>query len=137
MDIEYKKILPEDVYVSILDEEQHACEPTGNNYIDAFVLLVRHYQHADAKFYAMKMNADPSHFGGAIYTLTGLFPKDWCVRYVMLSAYELLEKTDKSIKDVAKRCGFTSGTIFSRFFEQHAHMRPKIWRRQKRGIVKA
>ena len=146
MNYEYKKILPEDVYVTIFDREASEEElwkglprnfggnrPTDNNFIDLFARLVRSYQHAEVKFYAAQMNVNELHFNSAIQALTGISAKEWRTRYILLSACELLKSTDMSITEIAKRLNFTSITVFSRFFMQHTKLRPIIWRSRNKG----
>ena len=68
MDNNYRKIVPEDVFVSILDREATEEElwmglprdfmgnrPSGNDFIDLFARLVRQYQSRDIEFYAKIM----------------------------------------------------------------------------------
>lgn len=142
----YKKILPEEVYVTIFDrpatdeELWHGLpahfegnRPTGNNFIDLFARLMRRYQFAEAKFYASQMGIDDRYFGKTILALTGISAVEWRNRYVMMSAFELLEKTDQGIHEIATRLGFCHPSVFSRFFRQQTRMQPYQWRSNKRG----
>ena len=150
MDNSYKKIVPEDVFVSIFDREATEAElwmglprdfkgnrPSGNDFIDLFARLVRQYQSRDIAFYAKTMGVEKLHFGYAIRAMTGMSPVEWRDRYTMLSAKELLRKTDQNIRNIAQQMGFNSAAAFSRFFSHHARMAPKDWRWKNKVTTQA
>ena len=134
MDNNYRKIVPEDVFVSIFDREATEEElwmglprnfkgnrPSGNDFIDLFARLVRQYQSRSIEFYAKIMGVEKLDFRYAIRAMTGMSPVEWRDRYTMLSAKELLRTTEQGVGDIARRMGFGSTSAFSRFFSQHAH----------------
>ena len=128
MNTKYKQIKPSDVYYSIVEEEltnpegwrtvlsnEYGNYPSGNNFIDLFAGLVRKYGHTPIKTYAKMMGVSYAHLSGAIGAMTGMEPRQWVHEYLNLAACELIEKTDWSMKQIAKRLNF-SQVSFSRFF---------------------
>ncbi len=149
MSSEYKKILPEDVYITIFDRESTESElrselskdfsgnrPSGNDFIDFFASLVRAHQFRSVKYYAKLMGLDPLALNTTISVLTGIGAKEWCRRYVMLTACELLLKSEYGIGEISSRLGFSQVSVFSHFFLQQTKERPSDWQRRRRGIRK-
>ena len=143
MDNKYKLIRPEDVFVSIFDREATEEEmwmglprhfegnrPTGNNFMDLFARLVRQYQCRDIVFYAELMGIPDQFFGKAIRAMSGMSAVAWRDRYTILSACELLAKSDDSITDIAKRLGFSTASSFCHYFLKHSKSTPREWRRR-------
>ncbi len=148
MDFTFKKVLPEEVFVSIGTAHQPeirgnegselppqcANKISGVEFMDVFARLLWHYPFADIKFYAGRMNLSGSTLSCMVLALSGITAVEWRDRYVNMAARELLEHGMTSISDVAKRLGFTSISAFSRYFSQHNHKSPKQWRYDIRGF---
>ncbi len=145
MKYEYKKTLPEEIYISVIDRQTTEKElwlgypakftgnlPTENAFINLYANLVRKYQFLDSKDYAKMLGLTSNDFSATIRTLTGLNPNDWRDRYVMLSAYDLLRLTNMNMTEVSKRLGFTNPSIFSRYFKAHTKLTPTIWRKRNK-----
>ncbi len=143
----YKKILPQDVYTSInpiieIKETENGIKkiekcpnkPSGVEFMDAFAWLLWHRPFADNKYYASKLQVDETAFSHTIMVLSGISAKEWRDYYVKTAAYELLEHSELNIKDIAHRLGFTSLSVFSRYFEKNTGIRPLIWRFRARGF---
>lgn len=146
MEETYKKIIPEDIYITILDREPTEAErwmgidskcpghrPSGNNFIDLFARLIRTYGKKDGTFYAGILGEDADNFNGAIIVMTGMPAYEWINRYLLLAASEMLEKTNMRITAIAKRLGFTPSS-FSVFFKENREYTPYEWR--KRSIFR-
>lgn len=149
MDYSFKKVLPEDVFVSALpvsktsqvskeensDHEQCPNKLSGVEFMDVFARAVWHQMHANAPYYATKMQIPTDHLHKVIMTLSGISFAQWCDRYVNLAARELLEHSMLSIGQVSKRLGFNSPQIFSKYFYQHnSKNTPKEFRYAVRGF---
>lgn len=143
-DERYRKITPEQLFITILEREPTEAErwmgvesgctghrPTGNNFIDLFARLVRKYGKQDGAFYARKMGVERDDLYRSIIAMTGMSLPEWVGRYLLLAATELLEQTDLPITAVANRLGFSIQN-FTDFFKKHRKVSPKQWRRQQR-----
>lgn len=144
MEEKYKPIKPADVYYGFIEDEEYAiglwsgkvineygnCD-SGNNFIDLFAALVRKYGHLPVKSYAAKMGVKPRHFSGAIIAMTGMEAREWISEYLNLAACELIEKTDWSLTEIARKLNF-SPVAFTRFFYAMNKCQPYEWLMQKR-----
>jgi signal transduction histidine kinase/DNA-binding response OmpR family regulator/streptogramin lyase len=64
--------------------------------------------------------------------LTGMTPAAY-IRHIRLrQAKKLLLETDRSINEIALRCGFSNAQHFSRLFRKNYQVPPERWRRQAR-----
>ena len=148
MDFTFKKVLPEEVFVSIGSAQQPeprgvegskvppqcANKISGVEFMDVFARLLWYYPHADIKFYAGRMNLSGSTLSCMVLALSGITAVEWRDRYVNMAARELLEHGMTTIADVAKRLGFSSICAFSSYFSKHNHKSPKQWRYDIRGF---
>ena len=146
MEHTYKKILPEDLFVSLFERAATEEErwkgmpqmmtgnwPSGCIFMDCFARLVHRYQHADIRQYGKMLGLSANMLAATVHALSGIEAAEWRDRYVMLGARELLLTTDLSITEIAKRLGFVKCTTFSRFFSSQTKISPKVWRyRHKR-----
>ncbi|MGW9597514.1 GlxA family transcriptional regulator [Streptomyces chartreusis] len=64
---------------------------------------------------------------------TGTTPLRWLLTQRVLLAQELLEDSDQSIEDIARRCGFGSATSFRQHFQRQLCTSPTDYRRTFRG----
>ena len=148
MDYTFKKVLPEDVYVSIfpLDKSsktdeagnKHAPECanklSGMEFMDIFARMLWYWPYADIKIFSDKMQVDTPTFACVVNTFSGISTVEWRDRYVNLAARELLAESMMSITDIAEYLGFTSIHTFSRYFAKHNGKSPKHWRYSQRGF---
>ena len=137
----YKKILPEDVYVTASDREAteeelwqgiprdfHGNRPSGNDFMDTFACLVRVLKHVEISVYAKEMGVSTSDLGGAVRAMSGITAVQWRDRYLVLIAREYLEKTSMPIGQIGVCIGFNSPECFSRFFKLHTGKQPFEYR---------
>jgi methylphosphotriester-DNA--protein-cysteine methyltransferase len=142
MESVYKKILPEEVFISIFDREPTEAElwqgisgrewtgnrPTGNNFIDLFASLLRKHGHRKPFFYARLMGVTEKELSMVIKAMSGISAAEWIWRYLHLASCELLKETDMSIGEVSKRLGFSSLNTFTRYFYRMEGMYPSDFR---------
>lgn len=149
MEEKYKKITPEDIFITIFDREPTEAErwmgvlsscpghrPSGNNFMDLFAHLLRTYGKKDAKFYAARMGVDAIDFNGAVSAMSGMPVRDWINRYLELAACEMLEKSDIRITEIHKRLGFSAPSAFTTFFKEQTGETPYSWRCLKRDRIR-
>ena len=144
--IDYKKYVPEDIFVSYLGreatEEDIAAgyEPgqkvynrkTGIEVFDIFTDLVRKSKSRYPEFYAKKLGTTTEDMLGYFRVMSGMAAKDWIERYYLLVAVELLEKTNLPIEEIAKATGFSAVSSFSGYFAKQTGTPPVAWRKNKR-----
>lgn len=133
MDRYFKRILPEDVFVTGFDRASSDAElwkdipeafngnrPTGNNFMDIFIDMLHEYRSKDVGFYAEEMGVTRPDFTGTIRALSGLTPVEWINRYMMLVADELIRKEPgKSLVEVANQVGYKQSAAFVRAYYEH------------------
>lgn len=137
MDYTYKKIVPEDVFVSMLPANgDTACsnKQSGLEIIDIFARMIWHNPHKELIFYAQCLNISPNELNITVKVLTGIGALEWRNRFVNLAAHELLEDGYMSITEVAHRLGFNSTTTFSRYFRGLNKKSPTDLRFHTRGF---
>lgn len=146
MPIDYKKYVPEDIFVSYIGreatEEDIAAgyEPgqkvynkkTGIEVFDIFTDLVRESKSRYPEFYAEKFGVKSAHVLGYVKIMSGMEAKDWIEKYYLLVATELLEKTNLPIIEIAKATGFSAVSSFSGYFAKQTGTPPVAWRKSKR-----
>ncbi len=144
--IDYKKYVPEDIFVSYLGreatEEDIAAgyEPgqkvynrkTGIEVFDIFTDLVRKSKSRYPEFYAKKLGTTTEDMLGYFRVMSGMAAKDWIERYYLLVAVELLKKTNLPIEEIAKATGFSAVSSFSGYFTKQTGTPPVAWRKNKR-----
>ena len=141
MEHTYKKILPEDVFLSVFERkatEQELWQGypavikgnrlTGCHFMNCFAGLMHQYMHFPIESYAKILGLKKDGLSQTLFTLSGITAVEWRERYVMLAAREILQKTDWSIQQVGERLGFRAGTTFSRYFAKHEKVCPSWWR---------
>ena len=148
MEHTYKKILPEDVFLSVSERKATEQElwkgypavlkgnrPTGCHFMDCFADLMHQYMHFPIESYAKILGLSKDVLSKTIFSLTGITFTEWRERYVMLAARELLLETDWGIQKIGKRLGFNACTTFSRFFTKHEKACPSWWRHRKKKAL--
>ncbi len=146
MDNSYKKVLPKDVFVSISPLKKKSTEAdasyqelcpnklSGVEFMDIVARLVWKSPHREIGYFASEMQLSATDFSSTVRALSGISFWEWRDQYLNLAACELLEYSDKSIGGVGKQLGFTSLSVFSKFFEKLNNIRPKLWRYHRRGF---
>ena len=144
----FKKILPEDIFISVLASYKpseaelwtNRIDPTrpgrylsGREVIDAFVDLLHKHRHVTCDLYARLLGFSKRDLGGFFHVMTGIPFQEWRDRYLVLMAKQLLDKTDMSSTEVGKWMGFNSVNVFGRWFLQKTGRQPIEYRRGWRG----
>lgn len=141
MDTKWKRILPEDVYVTIFDRKATDAEvwqglprdfdgnrPTGSRFMDIYAYLIRHYRRRINGFYANMMGISEREFCEGVHALSGISASEWRNRYMMLIAKELLTKTDWQMTKIGEYIDYSELTVFSRMFRRYTKMHPLEYR---------
>lgn len=154
MDRNFKRILPEDVFVTGFDRASSEADlwnaipegfngnrPTGNNFMDIFVDMLHEYRSKDVGFYADEMGVSRADFTGTIRALSGITPVEWINRYMMLVADELIRKEPgKPLLEIANQVGYKQLAAFVRVYYDHFKRypgRPKYRSRKAEGKKKS
>ena len=78
--------------------------------------------------YADIMNVPVKQLTRAVYSTSGITPKQLISERIMLEAKRLLRYCEWSVKEIAVNLGFNEETNFSKFFRQHMGMSPSQFR---------
>lgn len=81
---------------------------------------------------AAQCRLSPAHFARAFTQTTGMLPNEWLLRYRIDEAKAMMLETSSDISDIAKACGFTDKSHFTRVFIRVAGLNPAAWRRDNR-----
>jgi len=87
---------------------------------------------------ASAANLSMSHFSRLFKKATGRSPMQFVVAYRIDQGRELVRRSDRSLIDIALRCGFADQAHFSRAFKRQVGMTPNQYRkraRQQDGIA--
>lgn len=77
---------------------------------------------------AERANYSRRHFTREFRAVTGVSPHKWLLFQRLGLAQELLETTKLPVEEIATRCGFNSGTLLRRHFQQTFHTTPRDYR---------
>ncbi len=81
-------------------------------------------------FYASQSNLSPAYFTSVVKKESGKRPSEWISTIVILQSKLLLEKTKKSIKEIALEMNFPEQFTFRKYFKQQTGLSPKHYREQ-------
>ncbi len=70
------------------------------------------------------------HFRRIFYACMNMTPVEYLNRVRIYNACEYLEKTDRPVADIARRCGFSTPSTFHRNFVRLMGMTPREWRKR-------
>lgn len=138
-----KKILPKDIYISILQKEtteeqlwlginpsRPGRKSSGCFFFDAFVdLMHEKLRHEPASVYAKHLDVETRHLHAIMYAFTGMSFVEWQRQYLLLMAKELLRDTDMSCLEIACFMHFGSNTAFSQWLVPLLGDYPSEWRK--------
>ncbi len=82
---------------------------------------------------ARACNLSTSHFGLLFKQSTGYTPLDYFLRLKMQRAAEMLDTTDRPVKEIAADVGMADALYFSRAFHRIYRMSPSDYRRITKG----
>jgi AraC family transcriptional regulator len=86
---------------------------------------------------AAEARLSPFHFARMFKASVGVPPRVHLTRLRLEKACELLEKTDRSVTEIALEVGYSSNQVLARVFVKHRHMTPSDYRRAVRDPVLA
>lgn len=94
-------------------------------------LSVEHYRmHHDIGFYAEALHISPTYLSRIVKRTTGHTVYAHLSGLLMAEARRYLESTDKDIKEIADRLGFSDQSSFGKFFKAQSGLSPHHYRRQ-------
>lgn len=79
-------------------------------------------------FYANEARLSVGYFTSVVKEETGRTPSDWIVDITIAQAKLMLEKTKKSIKEIASDLNFPEQFTFRKYFKLHTGLPPKDYR---------
>lgn len=136
MEKKYKKITPEQVFLSVLLKEPTEADrwtgrvpndwgnrASGNDFIDLFAGLIRHYGKRTTAFYAKTMGVEQEQLNITIRTLSGMAVMNWVAYFVVMAADELMADGQTPIS-FFERLGFNDVRDFSFYYQKHKGIRP-------------
>lgn len=85
-------------------------------------------QQRSVMFYAEEARLSTGYFTAVVREKTGRTPSEWIIDITITQAKLLLEKTKKSIKEIAADLNFPEQFTFRKYFKQHTGMPPKEYR---------
>jgi transcriptional regulator GlxA family with amidase domain len=103
---------------------------------DEAILRTQHWLHGrDARGVSLSAMAaqarlEPRTFLRRFASATGLTPMEYCRRVRITRARELLEFSNKTLKEIAWATGFDDAGAFGRAFRRMAGVSPRDYRRQ-------
>lgn len=99
-------------------------------YNEMMSLVAAHYQkeHSVA-FYADKLNITTRYLSKVTDNIVGKSPKQVISDYLMNEAKMLLDNSRLTIQEISDKLGFSSQTIFSKFFKEQEKLTPTEYRR--------
>lgn len=85
-------------------------------------------------FYAGEAQLSTGHFTSIVKQKTGQTPSEWIIAITINQAKLLLEKSQKSIKEIAGELNFPEQFTFRKYFKQYVGMPPKQYRYHSLGF---
>ena len=85
-------------------------------------------QQRSVTFYAEEARLSTGYFTAVVRDKTGRTPSEWIIDITITQAKLLLEKTKKSIKEIAADLNFPEQFTFRKYFKQHTGIAPKEYR---------
>ena len=85
-------------------------------------------QQRSVMFYAKEARLSTGYFTAVVREKTGRTPSEWIINITITQAKLLLEKTKKSIKEIAADLNFPEQFTFRKYFKQHTGIAPKEYR---------
>ena len=85
-------------------------------------------QQRSVMFYAKEARLSTGYFTAVVREKTGRTPSEWIIDITITQAKLLLEKTKKSIKEIAADLNFPEQFTFRKYFKQHTGIAPKEYR---------
>lgn len=106
---------------------------TSSQTVRAEAFLAAHFaEDVTLNDVATQCQLSPAHFARAFAQTTGMLPNEWLLRYRIDEAKAMMLETSSNMSDIAKACGFTDKSHFTRVFMRVAGSNPGTWRRDNR-----
>jgi len=86
-------------------------------------------------FYADKMHITPKYLSTIVRRVSGKTAIRWITESVMDDSYNLLTRTDLSVKEIAHQLGFPNSSFFGQYFREQAGMTPMEYRTQHKHVI--
>lgn len=107
-------------------------EPIGKNesvvYNFIYSLHMNYKNRCNVAFYAEEAKLSTGHFTSIVKQKTGKSPSEWIIAITIVNAKLLLEKSKKSIKEIASELNFPEQFTFRKYFKQYVGVPPKQYR---------
>ncbi len=147
----FKKIVPEDIFLSALpdyepdeatrwrghiDPKRKGRYVTGCDALDALVDVMHRKGYRTGAFYARTLGIRETDMNGFLRVVSGLSFAEWRDRYVLLMTKELLERTQQTVDEIRRQLGFVNFGSFCRWFQEQTRRQPVEWRRGYREGTK-
>ncbi len=111
-----------------------AVAPTNNSFIDLFAGLVsKHGKRYQKDGYAAMLGVTGLQLNVILQGLTGASFTDWVDACLQPLCKGLLRDTDWPVTKIAEIGGFTSSTVFCRYFQRLYKCSPMDWRERSRA----
>lgn len=111
------------------------CGQDRNYYVSYVTKYIHdHFQdHISVESLAESLHLNRSYLSTLFRAHNGMSIMQYLQHYRMLHAISLLERSDKSIKEIAKEIGFSDAMYFSRIFRKHTGQTPSEYRNSCRA----
>ena len=120
----YLKALPADYA-----EGNSRSEELYNQFLST---VERYYnRYADVAFYAEQLNVSARYLGQVTRRITNRSPKAIIDERIINEVTALLTSTNRPLKDIALRLGFSSQAHLSRYFKKHKGVSPTEFQKRK------
>ncbi len=97
--------------------------------VKAFIASYIDNPNMNSAFIADKMNLSQRQLNRKVKILIGIDTSSY-IREVRISfAKDMLCNTDTPVTEIAEKCGFDSGSYFSKIFKQHTNLTPSAYRK--------
>lgn len=118
-------------------KHSHSVEAINKRDLTAYNFLLslhaHYHQQRSVSFYATEANLSTGHFTTIVKEVTGRVPSDWIATITIINAKILLEKSGKSIKEIAAELNFPEQFTFRKYFKQYVGVPPTEYRTMKRN----
>lgn len=128
--LDYLKTFIHTCYAIVLKKQQN--QSSSYPCVDAVIQAVHEFSDKDIslKTLAARLNMHPSYLGNIFRQQTGYYFNDYLNEERLKYAADLIENSDKKLKDIVDKAGFSSQTYFNRQFKRKYGAAPNAYRRE-------
>ena len=117
------------IYFRTKKVESQFIEKSESIVYNFIYLLHTHFKtERSVTFYAGEALLSTGHFTSIVRQKTGQTPSEWIIAITISHAKLQLEKTQKSIKEIASELNFPEQFTFRKYFKQYVGIPPKQYR---------